>query len=303
MHSRLGNSTLLCRKTIFFLFLFLYSLIADAAYQTSFADLVTSFDVEDNGVWTLADYTGGGSPDLIYIKTRNTGTGTIEVHISSGSSLFQDRALATGTAFAIQGDGTWLMADYDGDGIADLVYIKNRNTGTGKVEVHVASGASAFQSIVFQTSTGFDLEDNGVWTLSYTGDLVYIKTRNTGSGKIEYFVASKASGYQTLVQGVATDFLIEDNGTWCLSPIVNGPYADLYYIKTRNTGTGTVEVHAVSAASGWQTRVIDTGTAFALDDSGYWLMVDESGQSLPDLAHIKNSNTASGKVEVHIEAP
>jgi hypothetical protein len=38
--------------------------------------------------------------------------------------------------------GVWLMADYDRDGIPDLVFIKTSNTGTGRIEVHIASGAA-----------------------------------------------------------------------------------------------------------------------------------------------------------------
>jgi hypothetical protein len=46
------------------------------------------------------------------------------------------------TTFAPETDGTWLMADFDHDGIPDLVFIKTRPaTGTGTVEVHVASDA------------------------------------------------------------------------------------------------------------------------------------------------------------------
>jgi hypothetical protein len=32
------------------------------------------------------------------------------------------------------------MADVDGDGILDLVFIKRRNTGSGTIEVHALSG-------------------------------------------------------------------------------------------------------------------------------------------------------------------
>jgi hypothetical protein len=32
------------------------------------------------------------------------------------------------------------MADWDGDGVPDLVFIKTNNTPNGHVEVHVASG-------------------------------------------------------------------------------------------------------------------------------------------------------------------
>ncbi|EXL66585.1 hypothetical protein FOPG_17257 [Fusarium oxysporum f. sp. conglutinans race 2 54008] len=54
--------------------------------------------------------------------------------------------------------------------------------------------------------------------MSAKGDLVYIKTRNTGTGKIEYHVASKESRYQSFTKQVGTDFAVEDNGTWCLAP-------------------------------------------------------------------------------------
>ncbi|WP_292387976.1 FG-GAP repeat domain-containing protein, partial [Methanosarcina sp. UBA5] len=90
--------------------------------------------------WTMADYDGDGIPDLIFIKTRNTGTGRVEVHIASGASNYQTRILETGTTFLPGTDGVWAMADYDRDDIPDLVFIKTRNTGTGTVEVHVAGG-------------------------------------------------------------------------------------------------------------------------------------------------------------------
>ena len=139
--------------------------------------------------------------------------------------------------------------------------------------------------------------------MSQKGDLVFIKTRNCGSNMIEYHVARKASNHQAFTQHVATNFAVEDNGTWCLAPKCSGDSADLYYIKIRNTGTRKVEVHAVSASSGWQSRFIEVGTTFDMEDNGQWLMADYTHQTLPDLVYIKTSNSASGKVEVHIAEP
>ena len=76
----------------------------------------------------------------MYIKICNTGTGTVEVHVASGVSNYQQRILETGTIFGSEENGTWLMTDNNKDGIPDLAYIKTRNTGTGTVEVHVAAG-------------------------------------------------------------------------------------------------------------------------------------------------------------------
>jgi hypothetical protein len=283
------------------------------AYQKRIVATGTAFNIEDNGVWTFADIDGNGAQDLVYIKTRNTDTNKIEVHAASSESGFQKLVIQTGTVFNVEDNGTWLMQDYTGDGKADLVYIKTRNTDTGKVEVHVADAASRYQKFVLQTGTVFNIEDNGVWTMSAKGDLVYIKTRNTDTGKVEYHVASKASGYQSLTKQVGTDFAVEDNGTWCLAPrFSGGDFADLYYIKTRNTGTNMVEVHAVSAQSDFKTRLIDTGTGFNLEDNGTWLMinhlhapdqdkvVNREPLRAPDLAYIKTRATGTNKIEVHI---
>ncbi|KAG0292907.1 hypothetical protein BGZ98_002421, partial [Dissophora globulifera] len=269
------------------------------AYLNRILSTGTVFGIDGNGVWSFADLDGDGNQDLVFIKTRNTGSGKIEVHGSYKVSGFQHYNVATGTAFAIEDNGTWLMQDWTGDGRADLVYIKTRNTGAGTVELHIADAASGYQNFVLHTSTCFGCEDNGVWTMTRNGDLVYIKTRNCGSNKIELHVASKASNYQQFTLHVTTDFDVEDNGTWCLSPQWDGDFAGLYYIKTRNTA-GMVEIHAVSASSGYKTRIIAVATCFAPEDNGKWLMVDYTRRPRPDLAYIKTTSTGAGKIEVHI---
>ena len=112
------------------------------AYQRRVLETSTAFSPETNGVWTFADFNGDGTQDLVYIKTRNTGTGKIEVHGAPNEAGFEVQSLATGTVFNIEDNGTWLMQDWTGDGKADLVYIKTRNTGANSVEVHVADAAS-----------------------------------------------------------------------------------------------------------------------------------------------------------------
>jgi FG-GAP-like repeat len=89
----------------------------------------------------MADWDRDGIPDLVFIKTSNTPNGHVEVHVASGNSNYQTRVLETPTTFVNENDGTWLMADWDRDGIPDLVYIKTSNTPNGHVEVHVAGGS------------------------------------------------------------------------------------------------------------------------------------------------------------------
>src|ERR1700754_5059276 len=122
--------------------LFILQLAAKAAlaagpYQTRIFEAGTTFGAPDtSGPWSLGRSQIGTTHDLSYIKTSNTGTGTVEVHTASGTSKYQSRILDVGTTFSPENDGTWQLIDADSDGKPVLVFIKTSNTGTGKVEVH-----------------------------------------------------------------------------------------------------------------------------------------------------------------------
>ncbi|KAK3834443.1 MAG: putative FG-GAP repeat protein [Linnemannia elongata] len=109
-------------------------------YQTRVQEVPTTFVTENDGTWLMTDWDGDGTPDLVFIKTSNTPNGYVEVHIASGSSKYQTRVVEVPTTFVNEDDGTWLMTDWDHDGIPDLVFIKTSNTPNGHVEVHVAAG-------------------------------------------------------------------------------------------------------------------------------------------------------------------
>src|SRR5262249_62134756 len=98
--------------------------------------------VEDgNGDFVLADFDRDGIPDLYFIKRRNTGSNSIEVHVLSGASNYQQFTLHTGTplAPAQDGNGDFGVAVFDCDGIADLYFVQRRNAGSNSIELHVLS--------------------------------------------------------------------------------------------------------------------------------------------------------------------
>ncbi|KAE8147857.1 hypothetical protein BDV25DRAFT_26282 [Aspergillus avenaceus] len=279
--------------------------VLGAPYQTRILETGTTFVAPDPyGPWQMIP-SSSSSEDLAYIKTTNTGTGRVEVHIASGSSQFQTRTLEVGTTFVTEDNGTWQLIDADGDGRPDLVYIKTRSTGTGRVEVHIASAASNYQTRILETGTTFYPEDDGVWQMADFDrdgklDLIYIKTRNTGTGRVEVHVASGASNYQTRIQEVGTIFYPEDNGVWQMVDYDRDGRLDLAYIKTRSTGTGRVEVHVASGSSTYQTRVQEVGTTFYPEDNGFWELSDFNHDGVLDLVYIKTKNTGTGRVEVHV---
>ena len=83
-------------------------------------------------------------------------------------------------------------------------------------------------------------------------------------------------------------------------------HPDLVLIRSGDgTGTGKVEVHYDTAASGFQRRGGDWGSTFATDggDPGdHWQMADMDGDGRPDLVLIRSGDgTGTGKVEVHFD--
>lgn len=242
---------------------------SSSGFRSRIFEAGTTFAEEDDGTWLLVPSKNSALPDLVFIRTSNTPSGRVEVHIASGASNYKTRTQETATVFANENNGSWSLYDYDNDGILDLVYIKTSNTGSNKVEVHVASGASTYSQFILQTATAFGLNNNnhnknnnnGFWSLApYSGpgtaDLVFVKdagmawgrVKDGGSarGRVKVSVASKSSGYQTRIFQGASAFAQETNGVWGLIDYNQDGRLDLTYIKDANTGTGTTEVHVAA---------------------------------------------------------
>jgi hypothetical protein len=101
-------------------------------------------------------------------------------------------------------------------GIGTLTFVKTANTPNNHVEVHLASGASDYQTRTLETATTFVNETDGTWQLLPNLDLVFIKTANTPNGHVEVHIASRASDYQSRILETATTFVNETDGTWSL---------------------------------------------------------------------------------------
>lgn len=234
---------------------------------------------------------------------------------------FMDRVFEKETVFPNETNGIWTMAGHAKYPLTPfatrpyLTFIKTANTESGKVEVHIASGMTDYQTCVLNAPSTFDLENNGTWLVAYNTlhpnipgfpgvsdfpDLVYIKTANADSGKVEVHIASGSSQYQERILSTPTAFGLENNGTWLMADYDRDGIQDLVYIKTSGTESRKVEVHIASGKSGYKDRILSTPTTFDPENDGVWTMADWDGDGIPDLIYIKTSNTPSGNVEVHI---
>jgi sulfur relay (sulfurtransferase) DsrF/TusC family protein len=217
----------------------------------------------ESGSWNAAPLPVSINNTLSFIKTANTPNGKAEVHLASGTSGYLTRTFEPpATTFVNESDGVWQLLPNQ-----DLAFIKTSNTPSGQVEVHIASRASNYTTIL-ETPTTFVNESDGVWQLLPSQDLAFIKTSNTPNGQVEVHIASRASNYTTRILETPTTFVNESDGVWQLLP-----NQDLAFIKTSNTPNGQVEVHIASRASNYTTMTLETPTTFANESDGVWALL------------------------------
>ncbi len=208
--------------------------------------------------------------DLYFIKTKNTGSGHVEVHNATASSGYQSASLHAATWFstADQSNGWFQMVG------SDLYFIKTKNTGSGHVEVHTATAASGYSAGAHYVTRFSTADQNNGFFQMVGNNLFFVKTKNTGSGHVEVHSATASSGYGSG----------QDNATWLSTGDADNGWfqmvgSDLYFIKTKNTGSGHVEVHTATAASNYQSASAHAASWFssADADNGWFQMAGSKG--------------------------
>jgi hypothetical protein len=202
---------------------------------------------------------------------------------------YKDFSLQTGTALHETGENF----DFVLAGNRDLFAIKKSSTGTGSTEVHVLSAASGYRR--FSLHTGTALHETGAnfdFVLAGNRDLFAIKKSNTGTNSTEVHVLSAASGYRQFSLHTGTA-LHETGANFDFGLAGN---RDLFAIKKSNTGTGSTEVHVLSAASGYRQFSLQTGTVLHETDGSF----DFALAGNRDLFAIKKNGTGTNSTEVHV---
>lgn len=258
----------------------------------------------------LGDIDNDGTPDLVAIKTSNTGSRSTEIHVLSGSSNYQNYILQTGTGLPESSTSQFefLLADWDADGKLDLVAIKKYGTGSGSTEVYILSGASNFRSYILQTGTALQETDDtfafgiGNWDADSKPDLFAIKRSGTGTQSTEVHVLRGSANFKSYVLQTGTalsetdhtfDFAVRD---WNADG-----RPDVIAVKKSNTGSGKTEVHVLSGASNFQNFILQSATALDPTDTTFEFGVgDYNHDGKLDLYAFKKSNTGTGSTEVHV---
>ncbi|GAA1886025.1 hypothetical protein GCM10009814_14970 [Lapillicoccus jejuensis] len=172
---------------------------------------------------------------------------------------------------------------------------------SGRTELHVQSGASGFAARAADVTTKWGTGNPAQWRYfigSRSGDtrpdLIGVQTAGTRSGRLEVHEASWASGYQDTDTVTATPFAAGAQA----QVAVGGPGGGNLYVVYPNRSTGRVEIHGLSASSGWNQWVLHSSTVVP---AGYFasttrFLVSDNG----DLYVVLHGSTGSGRSEIHV---
>lgn len=208
-----------------------------------------------------------GPAGLYFAKTRNAQSGKIEAHRTTASSGYKDFDVHAVTVYELKDtdNGTWTFDSPNGN----LYLVKTQRCESGLIEVHCANAADNFSAFSVHAAVPIPQSEagNGTWAVR-DGELYFIKYRNTQSTKVEVWRVT-GGDFQT-VKRYTTWFSTADGvqGSWRI-----GANGDLYFIKTRNTGSAKAEVHIASLTSGYQ-QVEHFATWISQDDGplGTWVV-------------------------------
>lgn len=178
---------------------------------------------------------------------------------------------------------------------------------SGTVEIHADSRSSSYRQRMLSTATGLPTQPSDQWRYflgkAHGGqkpDLLAVRTAGTSSGKVEVSVYSASSDYKTRTSHTVTPVTaFTPDQRWQVDVAADASgRPDLVFFDLAGA-SGTVEAHALSAASGYASFNLHTATALATgyDPRHVKLFMDDA-RNLWLVIH--DGRTGSGGLELHI---
>lgn len=251
-----------------------------------------------------------GAPRSVEVTSR-TGQGelggrALSVRVSGSAGRVDVTGEQFRTGLGLRSSWFALSGGTAGRTSGDVVVV---DTGTSTTVTSVATTSSQpFVTEAVQSRLG--ATNPAQWRFFAHGDgtaarpdLVSVRTSGTGSGRVEVHTLTGASNYQTFSVHAATPLpAVPDGGDWVfgVASFAGSGKPDLFAIRTRGGSSGRLEVHVLSAASGYKTWVSQKATAFGeLQPGTMDLIVGDAGQQGALTAVVYGGSTGSGMAEIH----
>jgi hypothetical protein len=227
------------------------------------------------------DYNRDGLPDVFAIRGSQTQSGMTEVHVLDGATNYTTYLLHAVTALPpVRHEIVdFALRDYNGDGRTDLFAIAENNTGSGRTEVHVYDGATAYSTALLHIASALEAVNGEQWwfrVANYNGDgrpdLFAIRGRQTQSGVTEVHVLDAATNYSSyLLHAVSAlgpaghekvEFGVRDYN--------RDGRPDVFAMVLNRTGTTTTEIHVLDAATSYSTYLLHAPSALPEQSPERW---------------------------------
>ena len=259
-----------------------------------------------NGGGTWNDVTGS-LPNITFNRIASEGSHVDSLYLGTDKGVYyRDNKLGDWTAFS-NGLPKLNVNDFYINVAARKIAAATFGRGIWTSNLYLQS----YQRFIVQMATPLvQSEDaNGSFMLSDLDrdgipDLYFIKRKSTASNSIEVHVLSGKSNYKQFLMQEPTPIPQADNanGDFMLSDFDKDGLPDLYFIKRRNTNSGTVEVHVLSGKSNYKNFLVQEPTPIpqADDVNGDFMFSDYDHDGVPDLVFLKRRNTQTKMIEVHV---
>lgn len=201
-----------------------------------------------------------------------------------------------------------LVADYNGDGHADLIVVQQSGTTSGATEVRIASGADKFQTLLLHTAIPMGPTDNRYafsmadWNFDGRPDLVVTQKSGTASGRTEVRVLDGASFLRRYLQETVTVLgPTDDCQAFAVADWNADGRPDLAVVQTCGTMSKHTEVRVLDGASNLQRYLQESATPLRETDARHTFAVaDWNGDLYLDLVVMQKSGAKNDRTVLQV---
>jgi hypothetical protein len=262
---------------------------------------------------------GGGRPDLYVVYAMATASGNVEYAVLSAASDYAWVAERGVTPLASNGNYAFAVGKWDVDNLPDL-FVINRQ-GSTSTEVTVLSGASQFQTVVFQGATALPKTDAGWrfalgdWNKDGVGDLFAVQITGAASNHIEVHILSGASHFQSEILHVDTGLAAAANLDVSIADWNGDGTLDVILVGRNQPGATNMTVTVLRGDQNLQPQTPSLTASLpevdpmpgmlVLDISpDYGMAADWDGDGRAELIVVRNEgSTGSGFMAVKVLSP